>query len=208
MGRGGKAKIKSKTSERRCLVTRKTYPKSCLIRFVLDPNGYVTPDVVGKLPGRGVYVYARQELLQKAIGKGLFSRGFKKVSIVQEGLIDLIDRLLVRYIIELISLARKSGNAVAGFENVKTWILRENIFVFLQAFDGSDRGKTKLRPRNVEFVINSLSSRELGLAFGREYVVNAALGTGKLSETIVENTERLKGVRQIIGNSKRFQEGN
>ncbi|MCY4303966.1 MAG: RNA-binding protein [Aestuariivita sp.] len=208
MGRGGKTKDRPRTIERRCLVTRETYPKACLIRFVLDPNGHVTPDVVGKLPGRGVYVCACQNLLQKAMSNGLFSWGFKKAAIVPDGLIELIDKSLVRYIIELISLARKSGNAVAGFQKVKAWMSRENCFVFLQASDSSKRGKTKLQPQNVQCIINSLSSQELGLAFGREYVVNVALSTGKLSQTILENTKRLKGVRQITSNSTRFKREN
>lgn len=53
MSRGGRTKDRD-TSERRCIVTGETTPKAGLIRFVVGPDGTVVPDVLEKLPGRGM----------------------------------------------------------------------------------------------------------------------------------------------------------
>ncbi|MBL4800922.1 MAG: DUF448 domain-containing protein [Emcibacter sp.] len=64
----------SKDRSRRCLVTGETYAVSKLIRFVLDPEGRVIPDVAGKLPGRGGWVLADGNTLELAMKKKIFVR--------------------------------------------------------------------------------------------------------------------------------------
>ena len=39
---------------RRCIVTRQALEKPAMIRFVIDPEGRVTPDLKERLPGRGL----------------------------------------------------------------------------------------------------------------------------------------------------------
>ena len=56
MTRGGATKDRTGESERKCIATGEIQPKEGLIRFVMGPDGQVVPDVLGKLPGRGVYV--------------------------------------------------------------------------------------------------------------------------------------------------------
>ena len=58
MGRGGVSKDRADGPERKCLATGEVQPKGGLVRFVMGPDGQVVPDVVGKLPGRGVWVSA------------------------------------------------------------------------------------------------------------------------------------------------------
>jgi len=43
------------------------------------------------------------------------------------------------------------------------------------------------------------SSEELGLAFGRGSVIHGALSTGKLSNRVVEEATKLRGLREIDG---------
>ena len=43
--------------------------------------------------------------------------------------------------------------------------------------------------------IGWLTADELGLAFGREKVIHAALGAGGLTQRVVEEAQRLKGLR-------------
>jgi len=54
---------------RKCLVTGETYPAHMMIRFVLDPEGHVIPDVAAKLPGRGGWIRAEGQLLESAMKK-------------------------------------------------------------------------------------------------------------------------------------------
>ncbi|MFP3340133.1 DUF448 domain-containing protein, partial [Micrococcus sp. SIMBA_131] len=82
-------------------------------------------DVMGKLPGRGVYVSATKAALEQAVKKKNFARGFKSQVTVQDGLVDEVERLVLRRLVDLISLARKSGDAVGGYEKVKDWLDKE-----------------------------------------------------------------------------------
>ena len=111
---------------------------------------------------------------------------------------DEVERQLARRVVNLISLARKSGDAVAGYEKVKSWLDREEARVLIQASDGSTRGKSKLSTPYKGDFIGWLTADELGLAFGRQTVIHGALGSGGLAQRVVEEAQRLKGMR--LGN--------
>ena len=198
MGRGGQDKDRDDGPERKCLATGEVRPKSDLIRFVAGPDGTVVPDIAGKLPGRGFYVTADRKALETAVAKKLFSRGAKAPVNVTDGLVDEVERQLARRVVDLISLARKAGKAVAGYEKVKSWLDREEARVLIQASDGSARGKSKLSTPYMGDFIGWLTADELGLAFGRQTVIHGALGSGGLGQRVVEEARRLKGMR--LGN--------
>ncbi len=121
MTRGGRDKDRDEP-ERRCIVTGEVQPKAGLIRFVVSPEGVVVPDLAGKLPGRGIWVTADRAAIEKAAAKGLFARAARTGVTVPESLADLVEAGLARRVVDLISLARKAGLAVAGFEKVKGWL--------------------------------------------------------------------------------------
>ena len=125
MSRGGAEKTRGDGPERRCIATGESQPKGGLIRFVAGPDGQVVPDIAGKLPGRGTYVAATRAALEKAVQKKLFARGLKAPVTVPEGLVAEVEKQLARRVTDLLSLARKSGRAVAGYEKVKDWLARE-----------------------------------------------------------------------------------
>ncbi|PYE84433.1 RNA-binding protein [Pseudoroseicyclus aestuarii] len=199
MTRGGATKHED-GPERRCIVTGETQPKNGLIRFVVGPEGGVVPDVLGKLPGRGMWVTADREVMDKAT-RGQFARGAKNKVEVPEGLTDEVERQLARRLVELIALARKAGLAVCGFEKVKAALAAENVRVLLQASDGSVRGKTKLWTPTGARYFDCLSQQELGLAFGRQSVIHGALASGGLSDRVVDEAAKLRGLR--VGNGDR-----
>lgn len=186
--------------ERRCIVTGESQPKAGLVRFGLGPEGQVVPDVLGRLPGRGIYVVASRAAIEKAVARGLFARASKRPVTVQAGLVDLVDAQLARRVTDLISLARKAGKAVTGFEKVKDWLGKGQAKTLIQASDGSERGKTKLHPPGgPETFIGCLTAQELGLAFGREHAIHGALAAGGLNNRVVEEAARLAGLREQVG---------
>ncbi len=202
MTRGGAEKTREDGPERKCLATGETEPKSGLIRFVLGPDNQVFADVMGKLPGRGCYVSSTRAALDQAVKKKLFARGFKTQVTVAEGLVEDVERQIVRRLVDLISLARKSGDAVGGYEKVKDWLAKEEARVLIQAADGSGRGKSKLSTPHRGKYIGCLTADELGMAFGRETVIHAALASGGLSQRVVEEAQRLQGLREKGGNGR------
>jgi|TARA_R110002124_G_scaffold186377_2_gene353853 hypothetical protein len=195
MARGGATKDREDGPERKCIATGEVQPKYGLVRFVVGPDMQIFPDIAGKLPGRGIYVAADRDAIQKAVTKKLFSRGAKMQVTVQEDLADEVERQLARRVVDLIALSRKSGRAVAGYEKVKTWLQTEEAEVLIQAVDGSARGKTKLSTPHYGSYIGWLSADELGLAFGRQTVIHGALASGGLTQRVVEEARRLKGLR-------------
>jgi predicted RNA-binding protein YlxR (DUF448 family) len=195
MSRGGASKDREDGPDRKCIATGEVQPKYGLIRFVVGPDAQVYPDILGKLPGRGMYVSADRDAIELAVKKKLFTRVAKMQVTVQDGLVEEVEKQLARRVVDLISLQRKGGRAVAGYEKVKSWLQNEEAEVLIQATDGSERGKTKLSTPHYGQYIGWLTADELGLAFGRQTVIHGALASGGLTQRVVEEAQRLKGVR-------------
>jgi len=199
MTRGGRVKDRTEPA-RRCIATGEILPKAGLIRFVVGPDGALVPDLLEKLPGRGLWVSANRAVLTKAIRKKLFARAAKRSVAVSETLVDDVERQLAQRVIAGVSLARKAGRAVAGYEKVKSWLAMGEAAILIQASDGSGRGKSKLSsPPGKGTYIGVLTAEELGLAFGREHVIHAALAGGGLTKRVVEDASRLSGLREDVG---------
>ena len=197
--RGGRKKERG-APERRCIATGETKPRARLIRFVIGPDDALVPDLAGRLPGRGIWVSPDRAALERAAKKGLFARAARRPVTVPEGLADQIESVLATQLIHLISLARKAGQAVAGYEKVRGWLASGRAALLLQASDGSPRGRSKLRPPGgQETLIDMLSADELGLAFGRENVIHGALAAGGLAQRVVDEAARLQGLRARSG---------
>jgi predicted RNA-binding protein YlxR (DUF448 family) len=203
MGRGGQPKDRADGPERKCIATGEVQSTSGLVRFVVSPEGQITPDIAGKLPGRGIWVSAEPAALAKASGKGLFARGAKQAVKVPDDLPALVEQQLAARVVNLISLARKGGHAVSGYEKVKDWLSKDEAEILIQASDGSERGKSKLSTPYGGSFIGWLTAEELGRAFGRQTAVHAALHAGGLSQRVVEEAARLKGLRVLNGEKTR-----
>ena len=190
--------------QRRCLVTRASRPKGGLLRFVVSPDGQLVPDLGEKLPGRGLYVTPDRALLETAISKKLFAKAAKRAVAVPEDLPARVDDLLRRRTLDLIGFAKRAGQAVAGFDRVKSWIEQGRAALVVQAADGSPGSRQRLagvaaavaetleesafvRPQLVEM----FSQTELGAAFGRTSVVHVAIAPGGLAKQLISTTEQL-----------------
>ena len=195
MTRGGRVKDRGEP-ERRCIVTRGSGPKAGLIRFVVGPGDAVVPDVAGRLPGRGIWVSADAATLRQAMAKGLFARAARRAVRVEPGLDARVEALLARHLVDLIALARRAGQAVAGLEKTRSALVSGDAVLLLQAADGSARERARLRPpdgENTRFAC--LSGHELGLAFGRDRVIHAAVLAGGLANRVRDEALRLSGFR-------------
>ena len=188
---------KFKPSERKCIATGQVLSKSELVRFVLGPNSLIYPDPENKLPGRGIWVKADRSAIMKAEKGKLFSLAAKQSVECLENLAEQVENLIANRIIKLIGLSRKSGQCICGYEKVKDWLNKDIAKVLIQSSDGSNREKSRLRTPNDGKFIGWLSSKELGKAFGRENITHCALASGGLTKRIVEDAQRLEGLRII-----------
>lgn len=188
-----------RSGQRRCLVTRSAADRDQLIRFVLDPSGNVVPDVDERLPGRGMWLSAGRDVLNKAIEQRLFGRAARRAVRVDEGLADQVEGLLTRRFYDGLGLSRRAGSIVMGFEQVQAWLASSKAAVLLSAFDGADDGRRKLRHLALDVPLILAGSRdEIGQALGRESLVHAALPPGKLARRLLHDAARLSGFRADI----------
>jgi len=195
MTRGGRTKTQD-APQRTCVVTRQSADKAELVRFVVGPDVSIVPDIAGKLPGRGIYVAPDRQTIDKAVAKGLFNRAAKAQVDVAKDLADIVSDLLSTRLVQSMALARKAGQAIAGFEKVKALLVSDEAVALFQASDGSDGMKSKLRPPNgPESHAECLTARELGVAFGRDTVIHAALTKGGLADLCLLDARRLRGLR-------------
>ena len=101
---------------RRCIVTRETGPKEGMVRFVLDPDRRVVPDLEGRLPGRGMWLSADADVLERAVKRGAFAKAARRTVHVPPDLRARIEDGLTRRIRDLVGFARRGGQAVCGRE--------------------------------------------------------------------------------------------
>lgn len=186
--------------ERTCVVTRARQSQEAMVRFVLSPDGVVTPDVAGRLPGRGVWVGADRELVETAARKGAFARGFRGPAKVPEGLADLVETLLARRCIDLLGLARKAGQAIAGHDPVRDALREGEPAFLLEASDGAEDGRKKVyflakALYSSVKVAGALSAQELGMAFGRDRVIHGLVRPGAIAGNWEIAYRRLTGFR-------------
>lgn len=181
---------------RRCIVTRAVRARAELLRFVVGPDGVVVPDLAERLPGRGLWVSSRRDVLEKACAKNAFARAARSPARVPADLVDTVEARLADRCLRLVELARRAGEAVGGFEKVQEWLRTGRVKLLLVAVDGAPGSKEKLRRLAKGVPVAGLfSAAELGSAFGREQVVNAAVAHGGLVRRLQAEIFRLSGFR-------------
>ena len=67
-----------KVPMRMCTGCREMKPKKELQRIVKSPEGVISVDRVGRMPGRGAYVCKNPECFEKCVKKRVFDRVFQE----------------------------------------------------------------------------------------------------------------------------------
>lgn len=162
----------------------------------MGPGGDLVPDVAANLPGRGLWLTPRRDILDRAVAKRLFVRAARRPVAMPPGLADRVEALLAQRCCEAIGLARRAGLAVAGFEKVREAVRGGTAALLLTALDGAEGGRAKLRAlgRGLPNAM-VLSAAEMGAVFGRDHMVHVALGGGRLSSRLMADAEKIAGFR-------------
>jgi hypothetical protein len=200
---------------RRCIVTRERLPKEQMIRFVVGPDRQIVPDLAARLPGRGIWLSASGDVLEfgGALEDGrqkdkqgdgryrhlarAFARAARGPVLVPPDLSVLLQTALVRRIGDCLGLARRAGQAVAGYEKAREALRTGRYRLVLQASDGSEAERSRfLSGFGPDLtIIDPLPGEALGRVFGRDYVVHVAVAPGKLAESLVVEAGRLAGLK-------------
>jgi uncharacterized protein len=181
---------------RRCLATGESQPVERMIRFVVGPAGEVVPDIEARLPGRGMWLSAQKDVLNKALARNAFAKAARRPVAVPADLADRIEALLARRCVELLGLARRAGQVVAGFDQVRDALRKGQRGLLVEASDGAHDGRGKLVALAPGLPVAAvLTGEELGAAFGRERFVHVLVETGTLAERLRIQADRLAGFR-------------
>ena len=187
---------KSAGNARRCLISRESLPRERMVRFAVGPAGEIVPDLAGRLPGRGLWLQSRRDIVERAAATNAFAKAARRDVTVPDRLADQVERLLARRCVDLVGFARRAGEALAGFESVRRALQRGGAALLLVAADGSLRQRDRLPLSRVrDRIVDVLVSTELGGAFGRDAVTYAALSRGGLEERVWAEAARLAGFR-------------
>ncbi|HRY24059.1 MAG TPA: RNA-binding protein [Geminicoccaceae bacterium] len=181
---------------RRDIVSRESGDRSRMLRFVVDPERRLVPDLAARLPGRGIWVIADRESLAQAVKKRLFDRQAGGPVVVPEDLGGLVERLLVLRACDTLGLGRRAGEVVQGFDQVAAVLAGKDQGVLVEASDAAVHGARKLRARQGDGpLVACLTRAEIGRALGRDAVVHAWMRQGTLATRLLEEATRLEGFR-------------
>jgi uncharacterized protein len=192
--------------ERRCALTHEVKPAADLIRFVVGPDGMLTPDTDAKAEGRGVWISLGERMVAEAVKKKAFSKSLKSEVRLPDDLPGLTRRRLEQRFVSSLQMAKKAGQLLTGAMKVKAALETGEAIALLTATDAADDGRKKMlatlkasskaaeeqglagadRPH-----FELLDSAQLGLALGIESVIHAAPTQGAAGETAVKRAERL-----------------
>lgn len=182
---------------RKCIATGATHSPDGFLRFVVSPDGVVAPDFSGKLPGRGAWVSATREALETAVQKGAFARSFKQRASTPADLVETVEAGLTKLALSALGMARKTGDVVIGFDQVKASLKDKPMAALIAATDGAEDGRRKLKAQAKQAVLVEIfDGRELSSALGRDGVVHAALKEGAAATRFLKAVRRLEGFRK------------
>jgi predicted RNA-binding protein YlxR (DUF448 family) len=192
--------------ERSCVVSRAVKAPDDLIRFVVGPDGVLTPDLRRKLPGRGVWTSLGATTVAEAVKRKAFERSLKAKIVVPADLVTMIDALMLRDAQQALAMANKAGLVQAGFAKVEAMIGSGRCAAVIAASDGAEDGRRKigqalrraeiareeagLKPRRTP-VVAIFAAEDLELALGRPHVIHAALAPGPAAEGFLSRWRRL-----------------
>lgn len=174
-------------NDRTCIVSRRTAAPDDLIRFVLGPDSVVVPDLKRKLPGRGCWVTADREHVDKAAAKNAFAKALKTQAIVPADLGAMVDGLLARSALGSLGLARKAGRVALGAAKVEAAVRSGEAVAVLHAAEASEDGVRKMTSARratahaggpLIHAYKLFPEAELGLALGGTNVIHAAVLAG------------------------------
>jgi predicted RNA-binding protein YlxR (DUF448 family) len=199
---------------RLCAATRVERSPDELIRFVAGPDGVIVPDLVRRLPGRGVWVTADRENVARAIASRAFAKSLKRKVEAPSDLADRVETLIVRRVMDALSLANKAGAVVTGFEKIDQKLPQGSVHALLHGSDAAADGCMKLDRKFLKSggqdaasrIVAVLTVDQMSLAIGRPNVVHAALNKGGATKRFLAEAGRLMRYRLGIAQQSAFSD--
>ncbi|NVN42727.1 RNA-binding protein [Asaia siamensis] len=183
-----------KGPQRRCIVTRESGNPDVMLRFVISPDGLVVPDLAAKLPGRGIWLSAKRDVLETARTRHVFSRAARQPVKVPEDIAQVLVSGIEARLVQGLGLARRAGQALCGFVKCREWIAGGKAGLVIQGSGGSPDELRRLISGNNKLPMLTLPAQMLATAFGREHAVYVVIAPGALAQRLMAEHERFLGL--------------
>lgn len=176
----------SEGPQRRCVCCRSSDQQNALLRFGVFQD-VLCFDLRKKLPGRGYYVCARRQCLEKAFGGALKRATKKDVSSLAPTVGEFVDTVLIpglqRRYREYLLAGLQSGQLLCGADKVDAAASSDRLAGYLLATDASESTLKKYR-MNAERkglpCLGLLPSSDYGELFGKSDKVILGWIPGKI----------------------------
>jgi len=204
------AKPDASGSERRCVLSEKSFPREELIRLAISPAGMVLPDPAGKAPGRGAWIAPDRAALEAAMASGHLKRALMRafkggppgISLSwSQDLTALVEEALARNLLDRLGLELRGGNVVLGSARIEEQARSGRIVLLLHASDSSEDGRKRLdqawrvgserEGSGLRGTVLPLDRTALSVALGRENVVHLGVDDRRASERLGHAVTRL-----------------
>lgn len=170
-------------SERRCIACRRSLAKQQMLRLIVDGDGQIWPDLLQKLPGRGVYLCMEEGCLGGMNDKRLqplrakFTVNFPQWQLLRERTLDILEKLLAQ------SFTRLRAKTEIGRDAVMHRLWNNAPLMLLIAADAGSavvrQVETAVMKReeagHVVVIVRVESRQWLGEMLGRDDVAVAAV---------------------------------
>jgi predicted RNA-binding protein YlxR (DUF448 family) len=198
-------------SQRRCILTGESAPRSGLIRLALGPDGQVAADWSERLPGRGAWISADRNLFASVAAKGrlrgALARAFKANNFsLPDDLEIRIVRGLEQRLLNRLGLEKRAGTLILGGDRVREALAKGKIFAVLHAGDarpdGTDRLDGMARAvgeslgEDIPHQRLAIGREALSAALGRDNVVHMGLTDAGAAARVLADAVRLA---QFVG---------
>ncbi|TNM66570.1 RNA-binding protein [Aliirhizobium smilacinae] len=194
-------------NDRTCIVTREATSPDALIRFVRAPDGSVVPDLKRQLPGRGCWVRADRQLIERAIKKQLFARALKSDAKAAADLGALVERLLVADLAGMMNLARKAAQFISGAAKVDAAVRSGAAIAVFHASDAAADSVRKIDQARKAWKLGTdagqdipsfllLTAAELDEVIGENAFIHACALAGQAGEGVVKRANLLEQFRK------------
>ncbi len=180
---------------KKCIIKDKFFEKKLMLKLVLSPDGKIILDLNEKLPGKHIWISSERNSLIEAENRNLFSNFFGIKKDENKKILINIISFLKKRIVQRISLARKSSYAICGYEKIKSALFLNKIDLLIQASDGSKKEKNRLKGKFYnKSLIECLKSSEIGVAFGRDYIIHAGILSNGFNEKFKNDVQKLNNL--------------
>ena len=169
------------------------YTDNQMIRFIISDKNFLIPDLYNSFQGKEFFVKSTKEELKK-FSENInekYTKLFNKNNIV-----EIIENIILKHIIGIISLARKAKKIIIGFNEIKTQLKKNKIYLLLQAKNFSLKREKQIKlPIYQKFKINCLTKEELGIAFGKKNIANVGFLKSSFINPLISDTYLLQSLR-------------